>query len=160
MRLAGGLDAWWSNPETRSALCYALEYRYTEDGLDISRLKGCDYQRTRFVADVCGRDGRFQVFLAHLHKVVKRANDEGGEDDEEMMTQLGPIKTLEGFKLKPSQSLVIPEDLIIKSPHYPADLWEPEEQRHPDVQFGGEYLGNQHDDLTKTYTDTVCESNL
>ena len=95
------LDQWYSNNQnTARGLCYALEYKYTQDGLtSMSRLKGCDYQRSKFVADVSSRHGKFQVLLAFLHKVVRHPNDEypvGDENYEEKFNQLGPIKTLEG----------------------------------------------------------------
>ncbi|KIX08828.1 uncharacterized protein Z518_03485 [Rhinocladiella mackenziei CBS 650.93] len=165
MRLMGGLDLWCNlKPNGPQGLCYALEHKYTKDGLSISRLKGCDYLRTKFVADVCDRHGRFHVLLALLHKVVTRPNCDEGKDMESVSTQLGPIKTLEGFKLQTSRSLTISESIIVKSPYYPANLWgdldeEGEEtearQRRPDALVGEEYLGNQPGDLDKIYTDAV-----
>lgn len=165
--LCAGLDLWdHEKPNTPQLLCYALEHQYTKAGLAISLLKGRDHHRTKFIADVCNRHGGFEVLLAFLHKVVTRGNDDEDLDgNEEVNTELGPVRTLDGFKLQKSRALRIPDVYVMKAPEYPENLWgddddhwvkdRVEKSRRPDSQNGGQYLGNQHDEIDKVYTDAV-----
>ena len=114
--------------------------------MKLAALKGDDYYRTQFVADACSKDGGFHVLLAHMQKLITRPNDEEYEDSEESKLSLERIVELQGFELQ--TSLKISEDCVLQQ----TDLYN---NRAPDEQMGGEYLGNQHAEIDHFYSDTV-----
>lgn len=110
----------------------------------MGRLKGEDYHRARYVADACNKADDFCFLLASMQKVVTWVNDEGGKEAKKV-EHLLRIVDIEGFAL--IESLRIAERILVVE-----DLYD---DRNPDAQDRGEYLGNSHDDISQTYNDSV-----
>ena len=152
---AAGLDAQsdrfrqllgeWRCLDDPQCFCYALSHQYTDAALKFSSLKGEDYQRVRHVADACGKEGDFYVLLASMERVVTFMNDEGGDEDKEYKLSLPLIVNLEGFML--IRNLIIPDDFLLQRALY--------HDRYPERQAGGEYMGNQHNEMEHVYCDAV-----
>ncbi|KAF2785805.1 hypothetical protein K505DRAFT_261308 [Melanomma pulvis-pyrius CBS 109.77] len=126
-------------------LVYPLDHQYTLRNLRLSSLKGLDYQRARCLADSCDRHGKFSLFLAQLDKYKRWPNDEDGKFNMTRRTYLQHVCSLEGFELSPLET-DIDRTSLLDSINY---------EREPDFRGGGEYMGNQHEDMEETYSDMV-----
>lgn len=123
-------------------LCYVLSHQYTEAGLKLGCLKGEDFHRARYVAGACGKAGDFYVLLASMERIVTFSNDEGGDDykQSELLIQVVDMDGSALARLKVSENSLVQEIY---------------DNRNPDVQQGGEYMGNQHAEFEQVYNDTV-----
>lgn len=146
LSLCQTLTEWQSLEDPPQFLCYALEYQYTGAGIKSAMMKSNDYNRVRFVADSGQKSGKFCVLLAKLQKVKSFTKDEGGEEEADTRLLLNDIMDLEGFNFE--AILRISKDNIL---HY----WL-YQSRDPDAQHGGEYVGNQHEEIDQIYNDSVC----
>ena len=122
--------------------CYALDHKYTNAALRLAELKGVDYCRARYVARSSERHGEFAVLLANMERCVTLQED----CDDESQINLLHIVDLEGFDLT-AVHLRIPREDILQDPYG---------SRDPDVQRGGEHMGNQHAEVERFYKDSVC----
>lgn len=137
----------WDDLEGKGplALCYALDHQYTDMGINLASLKGVDYPRACFVVDCCRETNRFNVFFASLQKVVTIAVEEE-EEIEQSRLQIKHVVHSGGFR--PPGALDMSDSLLIHNNLY--------NSRHPDVDIGAQYLGNQYSDVKQIYKDTVC----
>ena len=150
-KLGRTLKSWENLDPGPVALCYCLAHQYTMSGLKMRTLKGSDYPRVRCLAEACRKSGNFCVFLTSLQMVESMMNDEGGEEDKETTFGLRHVSDLRGFLL--AENVAIAEEELL-----PQGLFH--EDREPDRQFGGEYLGNQHNEIERAYQNSVsCVEN-
>ena len=133
----------WRTLGEPPVLCYALDHQYTDAALKLASLKGDDYFRARYVIDACAKADGFFVLLAELKKVTTLDHSEFDEDPRSEL-QLDRVVDLTGSMLVAGQ--VIDEEYLVQ------DLYS---GRGPDIQQGGEYLGNQHVEIDRIYNDTV-----
>lgn len=114
-------------------LVYPLEYKYTNVGLRLAQLKRDDYHRAHHVAESCAEHVGFYVLLANMERQVTNPNSEE-ECDLESEVYLTHIADTDGFNLHVYQSLSIPQTTLLREIY--------DDDRDPDMQRGGEYLGN------------------
>ncbi|KAH8744688.1 hypothetical protein F5883DRAFT_654985 [Diaporthe sp. PMI_573] len=143
--LVEALSPWETLQYPPDFLVYPLDHQYTLRNLRLPSLKGLDYQRARCLADSCDRHGEFYLFLAQLDKYNCWPNDEDGESNMTRRTYLHHVCSLEGFELSPLE-VDIDRTSLLDSINY---------EREPDFRGGGEYMGNQHEDIEETYSDMV-----
>lgn len=143
--LVEALSAWEMLQSPPDFLVYSLDHGYTPRNLRLSSLKGLDYQRARCLADSCDRHGEFMLFLAQLDKYKRWPNDEDGESNITRRTYLHRVCSLEGYELTPLK-VDIKRKSLLDSIDY---------DRDPDFRGGGEYMGNQHQDIEETYSNMV-----
>lgn len=131
-------------------LVWPLAHNYTNQGLQLAHLKGNDYYRARHVSQSCSEHGGYYVLLANMELCVTDSNH---EEEEEKTSQLylTHIVDLGGFNLSIHRSLIIDETTLLAEIHH--------ENRNPDTQVGGNYMGNQHGEIDQFYNDSVgtCE---
>ncbi|KAJ8121557.1 hypothetical protein ONZ43_g2019 [Nemania bipapillata] len=140
------LSGWEKLESPPVLMAYRLSHLYTPRSLALSCLKGRDYQRVRCLADSCAKHEKFYLFLAQFDYYKRWPNDEG-EDDISDRATLKHVCDLEGSQLSPlctdmSKSIFL--DPVIY------------DDREPHSRVGGEYTGNQHQDIEETYSDTVA----
>jgi hypothetical protein len=143
--LVEALSSWEKLASPPKFLVHPLNHQYTLRNLRLSSLKGLDYQRARCLADSCDRHGEFYLFLAQLDKYKSWPNDEEGECNQTRRRYLHHVCSLEGFELSPIE-VDIEKTSLLASINY---------EREPDFRGGGEYWGNQHNDMEETYSDMV-----
>lgn len=143
--LVEALSPWETLQYPPDFLVYPLDHQYTPRNLCLSSLKGLDYQHARCLADSCDRHGKFYLFLAQLDKYRCWPNDEDGRSNLTRRTYLHHVCSLEGFELSPLE-VDIDRTSLLDSINY---------KRDPDFRAGGEYMGNQHEDIEETYSDMV-----
>ena len=168
-QLEDALSQWNAHENAPMAVCYALDHKYTKQGLAPAALKGEDLHRFRAVSNACEKNGNFYAMLGRIENVISRPQGDGeGAESTYQSTRIGvdAIMTSHGTMLE-WRIWKFPSDLIIKQPFYPNNPWtysydqERDESRNrslirwPDVYFGGEFLGNENADDNKVYTDTV-----
>jgi hypothetical protein len=146
-RFREALEAWCRRGQP-GFLCHVLEHEYTKSGLNQESMKGRDSFHIAYIARICAKSGRFRLFLANLERRVKsNLNNEGGEEDAETESCLHRIAYLDGDVVQ--DSLLISEECLIQQHLY--------DDRDPDEQVGGQYLGNEHVNFEKSYKNAVCD---
>ncbi|KAL8719246.1 MAG: hypothetical protein Q9225_003731 [Loekoesia sp. 1 TL-2023] len=127
------LTRWQKLEDDPQYLAYPLDHQYTDRDLRLARLKGDDYHRARHVAQSCAAHGEFYTLLANMSMHITNQNDESDQEEESELI-LSHIVDLEGLDLSIYRSLTISDTLLLQGGSY--------SDREPDVQRGGNYLGN------------------
>ncbi|KAL2057964.1 hypothetical protein ABVK25_001581 [Lepraria finkii] len=143
---AQALTRWQNLEDVPQYLAYPLDHQYTDRDLRLARLKGDDYPRARHVAQSCAVHGEFYILLANMSMHITDPNDEN-EEPEESELLLSHIVDLEGFTLSIYDSLKISDTLLLQGISY--------SDREPDVQRGGNYMGNQYAEIDQFFKDSV-----
>ena len=140
------MTRWQNLEDVPQYLAYPLDHQYTDRDLRLARLKGDDYPRARHVAQSCAVHGEFYILLANMSMHITDPNDEN-EEPEESELLLSHIVDLEGFTLSIYDSLKISDTLLLQGISY--------SDREPDVQRGGNYMGNQYAEIDQFFKDSV-----
>ncbi len=130
---------------------WPLGYKYTNQGLRLSHLKGDDYNRARHVAQSCREHGGFYAFLANMERHISDPNDENEDREKDSQLYLTHLVDVGGFSLMVYKSLIIDETALLEETF--------DSDRDPDTQVGGEYWGNQHAEIDQYYNDSVSVRN-
>ena len=140
------MTRWQNLEDVPQYLAYPLDHQYTDRDLRLARLKGDDYPRARHVAQSCAVHGEFYILLANMSMHITDPNNES-EEPEESELLLSHIVDLEGFTLSIYDSLKISDTLLLQGISY--------SDREPDVQRGGNYMGNQYAEIDQFFKDSV-----
>ncbi|KAI9892740.1 MAG: hypothetical protein M1814_001160 [Vezdaea aestivalis] len=141
------LTEWQHYHEDSSSFAYCLDHQYTTEGLRLAQLKGDDCCRVRHVAQSCEEQSDYYVLLANIEMVEKLPDSDTPEEDKESYTVLTHIATLDGENLTAYDTLEFDDSSLLGDVDYTC--------RNPDVQWGGENLGNQHADIERFYQDSI-----
>ena len=148
-RLERLMRAWNQNFNYQNHVVYPLSFKYTENSLSQSYLKGVDVAKSSYLDEVCSREGVYW-FLAQM---IKQKEEEdyygyqgnGGDNDEHFL-----------------RWMVLPNGQPINLGLYSVDedalLTDQDElygDRDPDSEDEGEYTGNENMPATHRYHDTV-----
>jgi len=141
------LNQWKAWEAQLPALVHPLSYQYTANGLISARLKGNDFHLAKRVMQGCARDGQICVLLANMEVQL---TDSNGEDDSSSQTDekifLEHVVDTEGSALSVGSLRIA--GTILTRPVI-------DDNRAPDVQQGGNYLGNQYAEIDQFYRNSV-----
>ena len=126
---------------------YPLEHQYTQRGLSLAFLKGADSHRTLHVLQASAEHDGFFVLLGIMELYVTDPNSEEDYRDLEFEYRLTHIVDTDGFDLSMYKALTIAEVTLLRQTY--------DENRAPDRQQGGGYLGNQHAEIDQVFCDSV-----
>ena len=127
-------------------LAYPLDHQYTPRDLKLAHLKGDDFYRARHVARSCEAHGGYYMLLGNMEMCITNPNSEE-EMEEEAVLSLCRIVDPQGFDLFTRSSISISTDNLLRGRSY--------ENREPDVQRGGNYMGNQYAEIDQFFKDSV-----
>jgi len=138
----------WGPPRKTPFLVYPLDHQYTRRTPGLIGLKGCDYHRVRFVADICASLGSLNVFIADVEMRVTRDNNPNlfPTTSERYLCS---VSTLEGYDLDFTGSRLpaVYDRHMLGHLNYKG--------RRRDSRTGGEYTGNSHNAIEDIYRDKV-----
>ncbi|KAI9890596.1 MAG: hypothetical protein M1814_003794 [Vezdaea aestivalis] len=151
------LGRWISLSDKPSYLIFPLDHQYTNRDLKLSHLKGDDYYRALHVSQGCEKSG-FYPLLANVTMNFQDPNNEENEchDEEDSDSAASHIKRelslskivdTAGFDLLVYERMIISEHDLLRPIHY--------RHRDPDVQCGGNYLGNSYAGIEQFFNDSV-----
>lgn len=123
-----------------------LDHDYSQQNLKLAQLKGNDYHRARYVAQGCAAHGDFYVLLANIEMCITDQNCEESEEPESQLS-LGDIVDVQGSFLSMHKNINISDGFLLNGASY--------HDREPDVQRGGNYLGNQYAEIDQFFRDSV-----
>ena len=146
-RLGSIVQAFKQYSSTEPKLLWRLSHKYTDDSLKLSSLKGIDYTRVRHVANACQAVEDCIVLLASIEGEEEFYPDDEGQEDKQLSVSLTKIVDLQGQPLS-VREIEVDRGMLAQDIPY--------EDRNPDFQQGGEYLGNEHETITRRYHDSVC----
>ncbi|KAL9005009.1 MAG: hypothetical protein Q9188_002190 [Gyalolechia gomerana] len=143
------LTRWQDLIHAPEYLAYPLDHQYTDRNLKLAQLKGDDYHRARHVAQGCAAHGEFYVFLANMELCI---TDPNGEEEEEAQSALSlcHVVDLEGSDLSMYNTMDISGTLLLHGTSYT--------DRQPDIQRGGNYLGNQYAEIDQFFKDSLSSA--
>jgi len=127
-----------------SAVAYILDHQYTTRDLSLAYLKGQDYHRAQCVAQSCAAHGGLYLLFGNME--MSWTYDVDDEDDKIKSLGLFTRVNLDGIQIN-KDVLVIPEEMVLNGTDY--------EHRHPDIEKGGEYMGNEHAEIEQFFKDSV-----
>lgn len=140
------LTRWQSLEDVPQCLAYRLDHQYTDRDLKLTRLKGDDYHRARHVAQSCAVHGEFHVLLANMS--MHHTRDPGDyEEEPKSELSLSHLVDLEGFRLSSYGGLTITDSFLLQRISYC--------DRKPDLQGGGDYIGNEYAEIDQFFNDSV-----
>ncbi|KAL8938341.1 MAG: hypothetical protein Q9216_003942 [Gyalolechia sp. 2 TL-2023] len=145
-QFAQALTQWQDLEDAPEYLAYPLAHQYTNQNLRLAQLKGDDYHRARHVAQGCAAHGKFYVLLANMEMCM---TDRNCEEEEEVESQLilCRVVDLQGSNLSMYNAMNISDEFILHGSSY--------DDRQPDVQRGGNYLGNQYAEIEQFFKDSA-----
>ncbi|KAL8855247.1 MAG: hypothetical protein Q9198_010874, partial [Flavoplaca austrocitrina] len=140
------LTRWQELVEEPYYLAYPLDHQYTDRDLKLAQLKGDDFYRARHIAQGCEAHGEYYMLLGNMEMCITNQNGEV-EEKEEAMLLLDRLVDPQGFNLLIGSTLRISTDNLLRGESY--------EDREPDTQRGGNYLGNQYAEIDQFFKDSV-----
>ena len=147
-KFARVLTKWQNLENVPPYLAFFLDHQYTDRDLRLARLKGNDYHHVRHVAQSCTVHGEFYTLLANISMQITDLNGEDTTKESKLI--LSRIVDLEGADLSVYHSLTISDSFLMKKKSY--------SDREPDIQRGGNYMGNQHAEIDQFFNDSVSAS--
>ncbi|KAF3009974.1 hypothetical protein E8E13_011285 [Curvularia kusanoi] len=147
-RLGNLLRTWNKHFDFRDHYIYPLSFKYTEESLCQSNLKGEDAAKGRYLDQVCVHEEVYW-FLGHTVKQKEEDDDdygwvEGDSDYDEHSFKWTTVP--DGRRIQLGLSYVDEVALLIDEDHY---------DRDPDSEDEGEYTGNENMPSTLRYHDSV-----
>ncbi|KAL8707410.1 MAG: hypothetical protein Q9220_007555 [cf. Caloplaca sp. 1 TL-2023] len=144
-RFTRALTRWQSLDDHPNYLGYPLDHQYTDRALKLTHLKGNDFYQARHVVQSCAAHGEYYTFLGNVEMCVTNQNCEEEQEDETQLS-LCHIVNMEGDDLLYNK-ICISETNLLHGDSY--------EDRKPDVQCGGNYMGNQYAEIEQFFKDSV-----
>ena len=132
-------------------LVWPLEHKYTNEGLRLAYLKGDDYYCACCVFQNCREHGGFYIVLANMRMQVTDLNNKDEKCEKDSQLYLTHIVDLEDFSLLIYLYLLIDETALLKKTF--------DRDRNPDIQWGGQYMGNQYSKINQLYNNNVSAQN-
>ncbi|KAL8907098.1 MAG: hypothetical protein Q9171_006003 [Xanthocarpia ochracea] len=145
-RFTQALTRWQELQVEPHYLAYPLDHQYTNRNLKLAQLKGDDFYRARHVARSCEAHGGYYMLLGNMEMCITNPNSEE-EMEEEAVLSLCRIVDPRGFDLSIRSNVGISTDNLLRGRSY--------ENREPDVQRGGNYLGNQYAEIDQFFNDSI-----
>ena len=105
-----------------------------------------DYNRVTQVSQACSQHGGFHLLLANMEMLVTNSQSEEQEDCPSEL-YLKRIVDLMGCDITVYDKRFVTKSRVLSIHHF--------ENRDPDVQRGGGYMGNQHAEIYEFYKDSV-----
>ncbi|KAL8838115.1 MAG: hypothetical protein Q9170_002256 [Blastenia crenularia] len=139
------LTTWQDLTGAPRYLAYPLDHQYTNRDLKLAHLKGNDFYRAHHVAQSCAAHGEYYMLLGNMEMCITDRNDEE-EMEKESALSLFQIVDPQGYDLINS-TIEISTTNLLRGESY--------EDRAPDVQRGGNYLGNQYAEIDQFFRDSV-----
>ncbi|KAL8893888.1 MAG: hypothetical protein Q9192_004827, partial [Flavoplaca navasiana] len=139
------LTQWQDLQDEPDYLAYPLNYQYTDRNLKLAHLKGDDFYRARHVAQSCEAHGKYYMLLGNMEMCITNQNGEEEMEDEAMLS-LDRLVDPQGFNLLIGSTRRISTDNLLHGESY--------EDREPDTQRGGNYLGNQYAEIDQFFKDS------
>lgn len=140
------LTRWQGLQHGHTYLAYPLDHQYMDRDLKLAHLKGNDFHRACHVAQSCEAHGKYYLLLGNMEMRITNQNDEE-EMEDSVVLSLDHLVDPRGFDLLIGSTLSISTDNLLRGQSY--------EDREPDVQRGGNYLGNQYAEIDQFFKDTV-----
>ncbi|KAL8731000.1 MAG: hypothetical protein Q9166_003651 [cf. Caloplaca sp. 2 TL-2023] len=140
------LTRWQDLQDEPYYLAYPLDHQYTDRDLKLTHLKGDDFYRARHVAQSCEAHGKYYMLLGNMEMCITNQNGEE-EMEEEAVLSLDHIVDPQGFDLLIASTRTISTTNLLRGKSY--------EDREPDAQRGGNYLGNQYAEIDQFFKDSV-----
>ncbi|KAL8764944.1 MAG: hypothetical protein Q9209_007808 [Squamulea sp. 1 TL-2023] len=140
------LTRWQDLQDEPYYLAYPLDHQYTDRDLKLAHLKGDDFYRARHVAQSCEAHGKYYMLLGNMEMCITNQNGEE-EMEEEAVLSLDHLVDPQGFDLLISSTRIISTTNLLRGESY--------EDREPDAQRGGNYLGNQYAEIDQFFKDSV-----
>ncbi|KAL8861958.1 MAG: hypothetical protein Q9178_001828 [Gyalolechia marmorata] len=145
-RFTQALTRWQGLQDKPRYLAYPLDHQYTKRDLKLAHLKGDDFYRARHVARSCEAHGGYYMLLGNMEMCITNQNSEEEMEDEAVLS-LCRIVDPQGFNLLIHSTLGISTANLLRGQSY--------ENREPDVQRGGNYLGNQYAEIDQFFNDST-----
>ncbi|KAL8924487.1 MAG: hypothetical protein Q9172_002652 [Xanthocarpia lactea] len=145
-RFTQALTRWQGLQDKPRYLAYPLDHQYTKRDLKLAHLKGDDFYRARHVARSCEAHGEYYMLLGNMEMCITNQNSEEEMEDEAVLS-LCRIVDPQGFNLLIHSTLSISTANLLRGQSY--------ENREPDVQRGGNYLGNQYAEIDQFFNDSI-----
>lgn len=140
------LTRWQDLQDQPFYLAYPLDHEYTDRDLKLAYLKGDDFYRARHVAQSCEAHGKYYMLLGNMEMCITDQNSEE-EMEKEAVLSLDHIVDPQGFNLLIASTRTISTTNLLRGESY--------EDREPDTQRGGNYLGNQYAEIDQFFKDSV-----
>ena len=125
-----------------------FKHKYSKQNLSFDQLKGIDHVHASHVTRSCAKTGHFVTLLANT---ILRINDSNSEEDleKDFTWFLSHIVDESGdFLVGKNHEVKFSHGRFLFNPWF--------EDRAPDNQTGGEYMGNQYCDIDQFFNDSVC----
>ncbi|KAL8943295.1 MAG: hypothetical protein Q9211_001042, partial [Gyalolechia sp. 1 TL-2023] len=145
-RLTQALTRWQNLDDGPEFLVYPFNHQYTDRNLKLALLKGDDYHRARHVAQSCAAHGEFYLLLANMEMCITDPNSDEQEGEQSVLS-LFNIVDLQGLNLSIHDTRVISDRHLLHGSSYG--------DREPDVQRGGNYLGNHYAEIDQFFKDSA-----
>ncbi|KAL8991463.1 MAG: hypothetical protein Q9177_000135 [Variospora cf. flavescens] len=140
------LTRWQDLQDQPFYLAYPLDHEYTDRDLKLAYLKGDDFYRARHVAQSCEAHGKYYMLLGNMEMCITDQNSEE-EMEKEAVLSLDHIVDPQGFNLLIASTRTISTTNLLRGESY--------EDREPDTQRGGNYLGNQYAEIDQFFKDST-----
>lgn len=140
------LTRWQGLQDEPRYLAYPLDHQYIDRDLKLAHLKGVDFYRARHIAQSCEAHGKYYMLLGNMEMCITNQNDEEELEDEAVLS-LDRLVDPQGFDLLIRSDFGISTDNLLRGESY--------ENREPDTQRGGNYLGNQYAVIDQFFKDSV-----
>jgi hypothetical protein len=143
------LQTWNRDFSDQDHLIYPLSFKYTEESLCQSNLKGVDAAKGRYLDQVCATEGIYW-FLGHTVKQKEQDcygyGGYGGGNGDDDKHSFKRITVPDGRRIQLDMSYVDEDALLVEEGRYDGD---------PDSEDEGEYTGNENMPATQRYHDSV-----
>ncbi|KAI4287667.1 MAG: hypothetical protein L6R35_003073 [Caloplaca aegaea] len=140
------LTRWQDLQDKPFYLAYPLDHEYTDRDLKLAYLKGNDFYRARHVAQSCEAHGKYYMLLGNMEMCITDPNSEE-EMEKDSVLSLDHIVDPQGFNLLIASTRTISTTNLLRGESY--------EDREPDTQRGGNYLGNQYAEIDQFFKDST-----
>ncbi|KAL8820946.1 MAG: hypothetical protein Q9223_000934 [Gallowayella weberi] len=140
------LTRWQNLQDEPHYLAYPLDHQYTDRDLKLARLKGGDFYQARHAAQSCEAHCKYYMLLGNMEMCLTNQNTEDEMEDEAVL-QLDRIVDPQGFDLLIHSTRTISTTNLLHGQSY--------EDRVPDTQRGGNYLGNQYAEIDQFFKDST-----
>ncbi|KAL9634325.1 MAG: hypothetical protein Q9204_003043 [Flavoplaca sp. TL-2023a] len=140
------LTRWQELVDDPHYLAYPLDHQYTDRDLKLAHLKGGDFYRARHIVQSCEAHGEYYMLLGNMEMCITNQNSEEEMEDEAVLS-LDRLVDPQGFNLLIGSTLRISTDNLLRGESY--------EDREPNTQRGGNYLGNQYAEIDQFFKDST-----
>ncbi|KAL8669092.1 MAG: hypothetical protein Q9168_006301 [Polycauliona sp. 1 TL-2023] len=138
----------WQNLENEPHyLAYPLNHQYTNRDLKLACLKGDDFYRACHVAQSCEAHGAYYMILGNMEMRISSSGDYENVEEEEAVLSLDHIVDAQGYDLLISSTRSISTANLLCGGSY--------EDRDPDVQHEGGYMGNEYAENEQLFKDST-----